>query len=189
MEDSEFLCDNRTMKVRIYYREWDGAKRAASDDLLRQAVGRYLGTGPVTFPVCRDGKYGKPYITELQNVHFSITHAGEFWACAVGDGEVGLDLQEDRNRETEAIAKRFFHSSEIRWLASHDREEFFRIWAMKESYVKYTGKGLREGLDYFSVVEGVDAFQQEIPFRKDYWMVLTSGQKAEPHLEKLPVLG
>ncbi len=190
MKKWEVLYDKGTMEIKIYYCEWDRENGPASHDLLRRAVEDFLGGYRGAFTVCADTAHGKPYVKELPDVHFSITHGGGIWACAVGGCEAGLDLQEVRERKTEPIAQRFFHPSEIAWLAEHDSpEEFFRIWAKKESYVKYTGTGLSEGLDYFSVVDGVPAFQQEIPFKEGYFLVLTTAREQAVVLEDLEPMG
>ncbi len=174
MEDRELSYDNSTPRIRVFFCPWDKKSGMESHELLRRAVGLYLGSDPETFSVCRDGEHGKPYLAGFLDVHFSITHSGGFWACAVGPDEVGLDIQEEMDNDTQAIAKRFFHPSEISWLETNGWEDFFRIWTMKESFIKFTGKGLMEGLDHFSVIDGVPACQQEIPFRDGYWMILTT---------------
>ncbi len=175
-----------TKEVRIYYCAWGGESVAPSHGLLKRAVETFLGEPLDAFSVCTDSDHGKPYIKELPDVHFSITHAGGFWACAVGTDQVGLDLQEVRDCETDRIAERFFNPSETEWLREHgSREDFFRIWAKKESYVKYTGDGLSRGLDYFSVTDGVPAFQREIPFRENFFLVLTTQREQDVILEEL----
>ncbi len=181
------MYDSGTAKVRIYYCAWTRDGGPASHDLLQSAVEADLGRIVRPFSVCRDKEYGKPFIKDLPEVHFSITHSGGFWVCAIGEREVGLDLQEVRDRNTEPIARRFFHPSEIAWLRSHsDPDEFFRIWASKESYVKYTGEGLTKGLDYFSVVDGAPAYQQEVPFREGYFLILTTETEADVCLTEMP---
>ncbi|MCD8231379.1 MAG: 4'-phosphopantetheinyl transferase superfamily protein [Clostridiales bacterium] len=161
--------------VCIYIYSWSSEKEIPSHELLRRALGRYLERKVEAITVCRDDEFGKPYIAELPDVHFSISHSGGFWACAVSDVEVGLDLQEVKTAREEKLARRFFHPSEIAWLEGHGFNEFFRLWAYKESYVKYTGAGLRDGLDYFSVVDGdLPVCQQEVPFREGFYMVVTA---------------
>ncbi len=178
------------MGMMIYFCAWDRENGPDSHELLRRAVEDYLGEAPEEFTVCTDKKHGKPYVKELPEVHFSITHGGGYWACAVGDCEAGLDLQEVSDRETERIAQRFFHPSETAWLEEHGGpEEFFRIWTKKESYIKYTGKGLTEGLDWFSVVDGVPAVQREIPFREGCFMVLTTGNGKDVVLKEMESMG
>ncbi|MCC8029612.1 MAG: 4'-phosphopantetheinyl transferase superfamily protein [Lachnospiraceae bacterium] len=188
------------MKTIIFYCDWD--KKTKSHELLRLALGRYLGRDIEKITVCRreeepgkacagevrqsrnaagaDGRegYGKPYVKELPYVHFSISHSGNVWTCAVSGTEVGLDLQIRHTGDSEKLARRFFHPNEIRWLEQHGFDEFSRLWAYKESYVKYTGIGLKDGLDYFSVVDELQVTQREIPFREGFWLVLTCGPEA-----------
>ncbi len=198
------MYDSDAMKVMIYSCNWNREDGPESSDLLRQALKAYRGEspekrgnggpegvpgagGPDAFTVCRDTEHGKPYVKEFPDVHFSVSHDGGVWACAVSGCEVGLDLQKTCDRDTTRIAERFFHPTEIAWLAEQDSpEEFFRIWAKKESYVKYTGTGLAEGLRHFSVVDGLPAFQQEIRFREGYFMVLTTARPEEVVLKELP---
>ncbi len=186
------------MNVTIYDTEWNretsrknGTK---SHDLLRVALETFLGTPVEEWSVLRDSPYAKPYVPALPNVHFSITHAGDYWACAVADAEVGLDLQDVRERiagsgtqedRAMAIARRFFHPAEVAYLEGRPAEEFFRLWAKKESYVKYTGAGLTGGLDFFSVVDGAPAPQCEVPFYEGYFLVLTSAEEACVRREQL----
>ncbi len=164
--------------------------------MLQQAVEEYLGEPLPEFTVQRLGEHGKPYLPACPEVHFSVTHVGDYWMCAVAGEEVGLDLQDVRERiagtgtqeeRVLAIARRFFHPSEVLYLAERPAEEFFRVWAKKESYVKYTGAGLTAGFDSFSVTDGVPALQQEIPFAEGYVLVLTTGQEAQVCLEECPV--
>ncbi len=104
---------------------------------------------------------------------------------------MGLDLQQIRAEDKSRLAGRFFHPLETDWLSRQPTDQFYRMWAYKESYVKYTGEGLSHSLDRFCVVgrlqedeEGKTGItgapgvcQQEIPFPdKDYRMVLTTGE-------------
>ncbi|MCC8080710.1 MAG: 4'-phosphopantetheinyl transferase superfamily protein [Lachnospiraceae bacterium] len=187
------------MRAIVYYCDWD--KKTESHELLRLAISRYIGQEINKITVCRradtDRSYpeeylrrkgaseaaeregqGKPYVKEMPEIHFSISHSGDVWACAVSDAEVGLDLQICHKGDGEKLARRFFHPSEIRWLEQHGFDAFSRLWAYKESYVKYTGAGLKDGLDYFSVVDELPVMQREIPFRDGFWMVLTGSSDA-----------
>lgn len=102
---------------------------------------------------------GKPY---LENSPFcvSISHSGEFWICVLSEREVGVDIERNRVCRYEKIAARFFSSEEQQAVASKGREMFFRIWAAKESRVKYTGEGL-SSLRTFSCIDK-GRFRKEI---------------------------
>ena len=121
-----------------------------SHRFLDKAVHQLYGEGAYELSVLSGGK---PYFAHHPEIHFSISHSGEYWACAFADEEVGLDIQiEDHHRKKEKIAKRFFSQEEQIYLAKQNYAEFYDIWAMKEAYLKYTGEGLACGLDKISVV-------------------------------------
>ena len=95
---------------------------------------------------------GKPYFPKFPQIHFSISHSGAYWACAVADEPLGMDLQEHvyLNGETmeeacvrlRKLAYRFFHLREAEFVERNVYNHFFVVWTAKESYVKYTGQGI-----------------------------------------------
>lgn len=178
----------RKPRVYVYYLRFEN--RQDSHVLLRSALIKYLKEIDMDRPEKMSivkGKAGKPYVRELPEVQFSISHSGIWWCCACGKEELGLDLQLCESGDKRRVAERFFHPQEKLWLKERAADEFYRIWAYKESYVKYTGTGLTKGLDYFSVISeeqeligARDAVQQEIPFPDgQYYLVLTGKQEAE----------
>jgi len=97
------------------------------------------------------GTYGKPYFPSHPNVHFSVSHSGGIWVCAFADCEVGCDVQDHRKNDDPArlkrLAGRWFSEGERQYLdeCGYAPAEFYRIWARKEAYVKFTGTGIGEG--------------------------------------------
>ncbi|NLK39883.1 MAG: 4'-phosphopantetheinyl transferase superfamily protein [Clostridiales bacterium] len=96
---------------------------------------------------------GKPYISGMPHIEFSISHKGDLVVCALnrcGAGEVaspiGVDVEviPDDERRISAIARRFFSSDENAFIErSEDRcEAFARIWTRKESLLKLRGEGI-----------------------------------------------
>lgn len=63
---------------------------------------------------------GKPFIPGLPDLHFNLSHSGEYIAGAFSDREVGLDLQEESRTHISVlrIAKRFFTDIEYKTLLS-----------------------------------------------------------------------
>lgn len=98
-------------------------------------------------------EYGKPGLPGKE-IYFSLSHSGGFVACAVGDTELGIDIQLLTSYR-EKMAARYFHPAENEFLKrSKDRDgDFTRLWCMKESYVKAHGKGLSMGLEQFNALE------------------------------------
>ena len=105
------------------------------------------------------GEHGKPYI-ENENIFFNLSHSGKVCICAVSDKEVGCDV-EKLGKANMKVAKRFFSPEEFMALENADESEkddlFFRIWTMKESFIKAVGTGLGMALDSFSIDLSKDA--------------------------------
>ena len=62
----------------------------------------------------RYGEKGKPYPARELSVHFSLSHSGDYVCCAIGDGPVGIDIQQktEGKERLERLAERFFTCSE-----------------------------------------------------------------------------
>ncbi|MEG1505602.1 MAG: 4'-phosphopantetheinyl transferase superfamily protein, partial [Lachnospiraceae bacterium] len=70
---------------------------------------------------------------------------------------------------------------EDQFLKRNSYKDFFSVWAAKESYVKFTGQGIWDGLASFSVIDenGIvekiaDAQLRFLPFLSDYTLCLCS---------------
>lgn len=124
-------------------------------------------------------RHGKPYLENQgltdfnsREIHFSISHSGSWWACLMGEKEVGLDIEDVKKRHSatsgkehgltvaefkrkyEAIAKRFFTAQEYEYVLSHGVSGFVDIWIRKEAYIKLLGTGMSEGLNSFELIVG-----------------------------------
>jgi 4'-phosphopantetheinyl transferase len=106
------------------------------------------------------GPHGKPFLADgaLKDLFFSLSHTKGIAACAVSEKEIGCDIERPLTREMAPerlvkIAKRFFAPEEVEKLLPDPAGAFFPIWTKKEAYVKWTGRGLGEGLASFSVFD------------------------------------
>ena len=109
------------------------------------------GSLPSLSVIRREGE--KPRFLADIRLHFSVSHSGGFWVCAVSRQEVGIDLEKKKNDYNRGIAKRYFHASEHKYLEDNGFDNFFLIWTAKESYVKFIGCGIGGGFSDFSVVK------------------------------------
>lgn len=98
------------------------------------------------------GEHGKPMVDGLE---FSLSHSGDLVICAVSDKSVGCDVEEIR-KAPKGVAERYFSDSEQEYLDQFSGEEydkaFFRIWTLKESYVKMTGEGMGVPMEEYEVI-------------------------------------
>ena len=141
------LSDARKEKV-MRYRHADDRKRSLGAGLLLRKV---LSCQGVDEDVIRYGRNGK---METDGICFNLSHGGDMVICAVSDSAVGCDIEKVRNAPI-GVAKRFFCENELRYISSCSKEAqdraFFRLWTMKESYIKMTGEGMSLPLDHFEM--------------------------------------
>lgn len=96
-------------------------------------------------------EHGKP---KVEGLEFSLSHSGNLVLCAVSEEPVGCDIE--RLREApKGVAERYFSDAEQAYLSRFSADEydrkFFRIWTMKESYVKMTGEALRVPFEAYEI--------------------------------------
>lgn len=104
------------------------------------------------------GDRGKPELHSSlgSNLRFNLSHTFGLVAAAVCvEHDLGIDIEAgDRGTHGLRVAERFFSAPEValvRDRAGEERKEaFFRIWTLKESYIKATGEGFRRSLQSFS---------------------------------------
>ena len=89
------------------------------------------------------GLNGKP---ECEGVYFNLSHSGDMVLCTISDVPVGCDLERVTDAPLE-VADRYFSERERRYIdkaRNHPEinRRFFRLWTMKESYMKMTGEGI-----------------------------------------------
>ena len=151
---------------RVY--ELAGERRRRKTDSLRFRTDRNLSLGAAYLlrAACADrgvdyeaqtvleDENGKPYFKDVP-LHFSLSHSGDRVLCAVSSVPVGCDTERVRPVSLKA-AERFFSSDEYARLEAQSDEAarqalFFRLWTLKESYMKCTGLGFRLPLNGFSI--------------------------------------
>ena len=95
---------------------------------------------------------GKPYFDETK--FFNISHSGDWIVIAIGKSETGIDIEkikDGRNKAFESVFKQV-ENDYINSFPEYEQSKYItQIWTLKESYVKYLGKGILSELKNFSV--------------------------------------
>lgn len=104
------------------------------------------------------GAQGKPTLQDYPALHFSLSHSGDYAICSLGEWETGCDIERVRPDKIR-VAEHFFAEEEKKWLFQADEREeqesrLFRLWTMKESFLKVTGRGMSLPLQDFTVSIG-----------------------------------
>ena len=113
---------------------------------------------------------GKPYLKENE-IFFNLSHSDGVVMCAISNADVGCDAEKVREIDL-SIAKRFFTESEFETLEKKETDEekydlFFRLWTLKESYMKATGYGFKLSPKNICINE-TDFYFKEFDFGDGY---------------------
>ena len=140
-------------------------KRIKQFHFIRDAWNCLLGDVLARVEICRatglsnqhlefsTNTYGKPFLVNSPHIHFNISHAGNFVACAIADEPIGIDIEIIKPTEMK-IAERFFAPDEVTYITSDGSiYRFYEVWTKKESRIKWEGTGLSIPLSSFSVFD------------------------------------
>ena len=149
----------------------DRARARTGRAALRLILGQRLGCDPEALLFHQPAGH-RPLLAGVPHAPgFSVSHSGILILIALADGPVGVDVELRREGDWIGLAERFFEAGEMSWLQSlpHDvqADGFFRLWTMKEAYLKGLGIGLTRALDGFSVPPAggqVDDPEEEVPW-------------------------
>lgn len=128
----ELLTPERQKKAQRYKMPGDKKRCIAGGVLLRHFLGD---------TVISDNGFGKPVAEN--GVGFNLSHSGEWVLLAVGDGEIGCDIERPEIVSYEKMGRIVFTENELR-LVNEARDkmgEFFKLWTKKEALLKCIGEG------------------------------------------------
>ncbi|MFQ6669605.1 hypothetical protein Gotur_034792 [Gossypium turneri] len=127
--------------------------------LVRTTIARYQTNCEINPRSLKFRKniYGKPEVEWHKDdnfspppLHFNISHTSSMIACGVTiNAPIGIDVEEKQRKlknDIIAFAQRYFSPYEVKLLTSISdpevrRQEFIKLWTLKEAYVKALGKG------------------------------------------------
>lgn len=165
-------------------------RRSLGAGILLMEAASFYGINPKETKIGQN-EYGKPYFCDYKDVDFSLSHSGKYAVCAIGTGPLGCDIEKIKDANLN-IAKRFFSEKEYEYLKDlEDKEErnrsFFRLWTLKESYIKAIGEGLKHPLNdlVFKMPAEENYYCEEAAFffhntvlEEGYSLSVAMGQKA-----------
>lgn len=119
------------------YGAWSGTPQA----LLAQALEQAFFLAPL--PEIAVTEAGKPFFPALPHCFFNLSHSGPMVLCAVGTVPVGVDVEQVIPRGT-SLPQFALSPPEYQEFLRRggDWPAFYTLWTRRESWCKWTGKGL-----------------------------------------------
>lgn len=146
-------------RIGKFLQEKDRLVCLVSRVLLRLALSWYF---PCTCPSAwrfSKNTHGKPFLNcdQFPGLEFNLSHSGDIVLCAFTKaGALGVDIETTTSmHDVDGLMARFFAAEEKAFFNTLDSLEkqplFFRLWTIKESYVKALGAGMQIPFDGFSI--------------------------------------
>jgi len=108
---------------------------------------------PIEKIIIKTTKFGRPILSKpkIKNFNFNISHSGDYVAVAISNKKIGVDIEKIKPIEME-IVKNYFAPEELKFIQKNKKNQlinFYKIWTLKESYIKAIGRGLSSPLKSF----------------------------------------
>lgn len=145
-----WLADVSALREETKYDEYyQKAPKHRKDkaDRLRRQEDKALSIGVWSLFEIMKKEYCLP-----DDVLYNFSHSGEYALCTIALGEsaqkhLGCDLEQIGKAHQE-VAKRYFCLEEFEKI--QNAEDFYRIWVLKESFMKATRQGMKLPLNSFT---------------------------------------
>jgi 4'-phosphopantetheinyl transferase len=115
--------------------------------MLRWVLSQYLNMQPQQIEFDTN-QYGKPSVKGCNKLFFNLSHTNGVSVIALSKNKtIGIDVEKINPKiEVNSIADNFFHPNEVKQLNQLSQNErpsaFYKIWTLKEAYIKAKGMGL-----------------------------------------------
>ena len=143
----------KRQRIERFRREEDRLRCLCADHLARQMLSELMNIPRCRLNFAKDRR-GKPYLKETADIHFNLSHAGNYAICAIDSHPVGVDIEVPRfvrpelcNKVCTAEELEFVHPDGI-----FSPERFLQLWTAKEAFLKQSGVGIMQDLTAISLV-------------------------------------
>ncbi|MGQ4665500.1 4'-phosphopantetheinyl transferase family protein [Metabacillus halosaccharovorans] len=168
---STYLSPDRRKMLRHFKFPEDQLRSLFSELLVRTYVIEKWGLSNDTVTFVKN-KFGKPALAGFPQVQFNLSHSGHWVVAAFDELPVGIDIEEIVPIDL-AITDYCFTRLEKTQLdvqpGEKTLEHFYKVWTLKESYIKAVGRGLSIPPQSFSIVYVDDRIRLQTSTDKENW--------------------
>lgn len=105
-------------------------------DQMRCLISSYL-INQLSKEELKKNETGKPFYPS--GPYFNISHSGKYVIMAIANQEVGVDIEEDIEKNMDILLK-IFNEAESKMIKEH--ADFYYLWCAKESLIKCMGSSI-----------------------------------------------
>ncbi len=164
-------------RAQRYRREEDRHRFMHSRVILRILCGRYTKQTPdsIRFLI---GTNKKPEIKDVPDLHFNVSHAGQWVLVAMSRASVGVDIENaGTDFPFQDIVSHSFSAEEQTYLenSANIRAAFYRLWTRKEALLKATAKGIDDDFQRIPALDGTHQTVDDLIGQGGSWTVRSFG--------------
>jgi len=129
-------------EVAKYKFEVDQLRCALGKFLLKSALQSDYNLDKEVLTYLERDALNKPYLSNT-DLHFNISHAGDYVVCAVANCEIGIDIEQVKPIDLEDF-NAVLNANDHEFINSFAQEipAFFNVWSIKEAIMKADGRGM-----------------------------------------------
>lgn len=138
------LSEDRRKEVDRFRFEKDKRLSVCGEMLAKERISKKCGIPVQDIHLIKD-ENGKPYAENI-NIHFNISHSGDYVICVISESPVGVDIELISDIK-DSLIQYVCTENELRYVYQdkpETRKRFFEIWTAKEAYFKYKGTGIKD---------------------------------------------
>ena len=105
-------------------------------DQRRSLISSYL-VNQLSKEELQKNPMGKPFYPN--GPYFNISHSGRYVIMAIANKEVGVDIEENVEKQIDVLLK-LFNEAEVKMIKEH--ADFYYLWCAKESLIKCMGSSI-----------------------------------------------
>lgn len=160
-----FVSDEKKERILRNRIQQNADNMLIGEILARFMIKKTFGVSVEEQSFCLD-KHGKPFLAEHPDIHFNISHSGEYVACGVSNRPIGIDIQKIGLYKPD-LAQKVCTENELAGIesTSNKASEFTRLWTQKEAVLKMNGTGIRG--DIKNCLENFNVDSKKID---EYWL-------------------
>lgn len=154
----KYVSADRREKIQSYLYEEDAYRSLLASLSVRYLLCTFLDmdNSKLAFGWNQNGK---PYILGAENCYFNISHSKNRVVCILDVFPVGIDVEKMTDIDIDEVSA-CLHWGEYRDINALAKDEkkryFYRVWTVKEAYLKMRGTGLLRPLSSFYVIGNND---------------------------------
>ncbi|HZG18216.1 MAG TPA: 4'-phosphopantetheinyl transferase superfamily protein [Candidatus Bathyarchaeia archaeon] len=140
----QLVAPEKQRRIQQYRHREDAYRSLLGELLVRSVICKKCGRPNESLHFASN-EYGKPFVTDEPDLHFNLSHSGEWVVCVFHTQPVGVDIEEMISIDFQMAALILSEKEQLVFTQKKQQEQmdyFYTMWTIKESVTKAIGKGL-----------------------------------------------